>query len=380
MFYLASVMQSTGQLLVPLLPDYNGITQEKEISVAPHPLIKLFFSNSDNVQELLEIFFINCPILAESWKNNMNSLESHVSQLPPKEISDTVQRFVVQLFENLSESEQNKIHGSLYKVLRPQTNDPEWGKHHCFDCIPALIGALEKSQLIESPSPLKVNVWINENNLSQKSCFFELEGKGTQEFREIGYINGIGTDLDTAKSDAGRISDTLCHGLNFSCVYNATHSPTVDMINTLRIFGGNIPKPAIKLLKRWKEFFQKHPNENHKFLQIGFSQGVLMVEVALRLLPLNLRQRIEVIAIAPATFIPTVEGCNVRHFVKKEDIYPNAYAKGRDRLQYDDPDIIIVEHSDTGVNPHNPHCRHYSDAIRPFTESYLYNGSIQLDK
>lgn len=377
MFSLASALQTFGSQVVSLVPDYFSTYETKEIDLDPHPLIKLYYSHPESTHDLFFDFFTYCPTLADSWEQEETSLKKAGLAEHEDLTRDLVEIVAVKFFKSLSEDQKNQVHGSLYKLARPGTQDPEWGKNHCFDDIPLLINALQYCQLIESPPPLKLKIWVNETHLSQRTCYYELDGRPNMKDREICYINGIGTSFDDARGDAYKISDALCRGLNIRCIYNATHTPTTDMINTLRVFDGKLPRPILKLLKKWAHFFHLNLQSDRRFLQICYSQGAAMVEKALEYVPVELRCRIQVIAIAPAAFIRHVDGCQVIHFVKNEDIYPNAYALGRDRLLSDDPEIVIVPHTDLTLDPHNPHCSNYTTAISPYIDNYLDYGTIE---
>jgi hypothetical protein len=374
MNYLASVGQRIGTCLVPYLPDFNADYVEKTKIVLSHPLASLYLCSHEVFSNFEMLFHASSPSLVESYQAEI--IKSAQFPLNEKErVQCAIEKIARDHFDSLNESQKNQVYGTLYHLKQPITSNPEWGREHWMDDIPCLINALNLNQLIENRLQPVVRVWKNEVSSTVRSCFYELDGRQSPERRAIGYINGIGTTLDTAKWDAYRLSDTICRGYNLEGVYNATHGAVQDCVVTLRVFNQESPKPVLKLLQRWRHFFHRHPDPQTRYLQICFSQGAAMVKRALDYLPTEYRSRIAVIAIAPAAFIPSLEKCHVAHFVKMSDIFPVSLAQGRERLSAEDPEIVIVPDEDGSV-PHDPHGSKYIEKIAPYIENYLNSGSI----
>lgn len=268
-------------------------------------------------------------------------------------------------------NKQNEISGSIYMLNKSDSNDLDWGRNHALDDTKKLIFALDMEGQLGREKK-ECLIWDNyEINQTLKSSTYSLErpllNKGG-----IGYINGVYTPFHIAKNDANRLSVNLANGVNFSCIYNSSQGLAEDVALSLLLQGGICTPPVRLLLQQWMQFFATH-DSSENFLQICFSQGVCHVSNALDLLDPKLRQRIHVIAIAPAVYIPKMEGCQVKHFTKLED--PVRYvAKDRTRMDEHDPDIIVVP-ADT-CNPHDPHGPEFVKAIAPFVQKYIEENKI----
>lgn len=217
-------------------------------------------------------------------------------------------------------------------------------------------------------------LWEKELNTEAKSSPYCLEQRNNPERGQIGYINGIGTSLDQARFDAYCFSDNLASKHNICGIYSTTHGYATDLYVSLQAQNGIISEPVKLLLEQWNDFFLKH-NKNERYLQLCMSQGVIMVDLALSLLPTNLRERICVLAFAPACIIPNFENCQVIHFIKKEDTVPNALALNRNLITVDNPSVMLVD-SDPDNHPHDPHGPSYVKAAIPYVKSYLQENKL----
>ena len=128
----------------------------------------------------------------------------------------------------------------------------------------------------------------------------------------IGFINGIWNDAKGSRESAEYLSK-LAGGYNIHAVYNATHGTCVDL-NECKIGLNYIAtEPVRQLHKMWNSFFEKS-SANAKFLMICHSQGAIHVRNALLDYPPELRERILVVAIAPAAYIYQETCAKVIHY------------------------------------------------------------------
>src|SRR5262249_22375669 len=84
--------------------------------------------------------------------------------------------------------------------------------------------------------------------------------------------------------------------------------------------------------KMWYDFLKNCPI-NATFLMICHSRGAAYVKNALMSFPVELRERIEVIAIAPGAYIDPYLCKSVKHYASNADPIPWADKMGRDRCK-----------------------------------------------
>lgn len=147
----------------------------------------------------------------------------------------------------------------------------------------------------------------------------------------IGGINGIGNSLDQAKANAEYLSK-LSGGHKVEWIYNKTNSIPIDLIESAVLNFNGISAPANDLIKEWTAFHEKHRNDPEaKFLQFCHSQGATHVKNTLSSAPLEIRNRLVVLALAPASVVPKALCHQSFNFASKRDIVPFAEAV----LKYD---------------------------------------------
>ena len=128
----------------------------------------------------------------------------------------------------------------------------------------------------------------------------------------IGTINGMGNSFKEAQENAEYISK-LSGGYNIYAVYNATHGPDVDYYEILLGLDYIATEPVRQLHRMWNNFFDES-SKDAMFLMICHSQGAIHVRNALLDYPEEIRRRILVVAIAPATYIDGHLCGGVMHF------------------------------------------------------------------
>jgi hypothetical protein len=137
---------------------------------------------------------------------------------------------------------------------------------------------------------------------AERSRFLNTGDVDYSQFRIAG-INGINTTPGEAKSHADYLS-SLGGDRKIEWLYNCSHSLPVDIvecaINQLR----HLPPEKI-LVEEWTKFHEENKdNPEAKYLQFCHSGGTTHVKNGLDECPPEIRNRIIVVAIAPAAIIP----------------------------------------------------------------------------
>lgn len=156
----------------------------------------------------------------------------------------------------------------------------------------------------------------------QKSHLFTTSGERPSSCR-IGGINGINTSLDCAIGHADYIGG-LTSGKSIDWVYNNSHGILADLFLEVPLnYSGMSPNTANLLKDNWVAFHKENKdNPKAKYLQFCHSQGVIHVKNALENAPQEIRDRVMVVAIAPAMVIPKELCFRSSNYASKKDIVP----------------------------------------------------------
>lgn len=139
----------------------------------------------------------------------------------------------------------------------------------------------------------------------------------------IGGINGIRTSWEAALSHANYLG-RLTSGKSIEWTHNRSHTLLVDLAEVVHLnYAGYSPTNANVLLENWIAFHKENQSRPHaKYLQIAHSQGALHVRNALLLAPPEIRNRIIVVAIAPAGVVPKEYCYNSFNYACEGDLIP----------------------------------------------------------
>lgn len=121
----------------------------------------------------------------------------------------------------------------------------------------------------------------------------------------IGWINGINNTFEESRLSAEYLQKlTGNHPIN--AIYNHTHTPVVDVLESALLNHNGISILTADLLKKeWSAFHEANAiRPNARILWICHSQGTIHVRNALQQLPQEVRDRLIVVAIAPAAIVP----------------------------------------------------------------------------
>ncbi len=357
-----------------------------------HPLIHLHeqaessdFLSDEQIYESLKI--LN-PTVCSELIGKVHQLSHGQVQngASGRNILQSIREIVSRQLSCLSDTQKNQVYGSIYQIEKVErqleTNDPEYGKNHALDNIPRLIRALGRQghHLFLKPESTPIYEGFEPPRLETRSNCFDL-GKPSPNRGKISYINGIGTTFERARYDAYRLSDSVAQGKNLECVYNATHEAYGSKVcESILGQGGISTTPVRLLLEQWQDFFNSVPL-GECYLQICYSQGAIHVKNALDALPPELRERICVIALAPAAFIPYCKGCQVIHFFKASDPIPTSLATGNKRVvdaSWDKAVVQVPTEGEETYNPHDPFSPNYLSAFRGQVQHYLQHNRLDL--
>ena len=149
----------------------------------------------------------------------------------------------------------------------------------------------------------------------ESSKTFDLSANGFPNLPNdlgIGFINGIWNDAKGSRESTEYLSK-LSGGYNIHAVFNATHGTCADLKECKKGLNYIATEPVKQLHKMWNSFFEKS-SANSKFLMICHSQGAIHVRNALLDYPPELRERILVVAIAPAAYIYKETCAKIIHY------------------------------------------------------------------
>lgn len=185
----------------------------------------------------------------------------------------------------------------------------------------------------------------------------------------IGFINGINTLEKESSSHMNYISD-FADGKNVYGVYNRTRGTLQDLEQCVSQFIFNTPSKAMYDTKKmWSNFFKE--NKTDPFLHICHSQGALITRNALSWTSENERNRLIIVAIAPAAYINKNLCKKVYHYRSKNDIIPSIDVYGR--YSCSDTTTILEPHKDAIGGDHSFQSPTYRNTIENHIQSYLHD-------
>lgn len=151
---------------------------------------------------------------------------------------------------------------------------------------------------------------------------FRTEGNLRKDLAILG-INGINTSLHESIQHAEYLAQ-FAQDLSVTWVHNHSNGAPVDVAECMLLnYSGISPNTESLERKEWIAFHEANQdNPEAKLLQFCHSQGAIHTKNALMSVPEEIRQRIIVVAIAPAAIIPR-ELCHAsfNYASKKDKIY-----------------------------------------------------------
>ena len=185
---------------------------------------------------------------------------------------------------------------------------------------------------------MMVQINVTHPNLSQR---YNL-GRPELKHGAIGLTNGILNSLSEANRSSLLLS-SYAGRANVHSVYNASIGFMGDVGKTaLGMAQPSMTMAAENLQETWNHFFS-NAGPNERFLQFCHSGGTAQVYIALLTYPVELRNRIEVVAVAPSKYISKNLCYKVTH-LESSDFVPRLDRRGR--LECADTIIVLEPHPD----------------------------------
>ncbi len=193
---------------------------------------------------------------------------------------------------------------------------------------------------------------------------------GSKNFAtSIGFINGINTRLEEAKSHTLLMSQYV-EDTKMELFHNASHSLPLDVLECM-LGQCRIPTyPVYLLLRQWKRFAETHKSEE-KYLQICHSGGAIHTKNALYLASKSLRDKIIVVAIAPGEIVPRSLCYRSYNYASKRDFIPSFHICGLLGLRHNDELIILEPHPDAPFWDHRFDSQTYQAVIKDRIINYI---------
>ena len=182
-----------------------------------------------------------------------------------------------------------------------------------------------------------------------RSETYTIEGKRHNNIA-FSFTNGINNSFDESKASA-RIISRMADGAQVRGTYNATHG-IFDPLECIMGFVGIETAPVRLLHETWNESFQDL-SDHGILVHTCHSQGVIHTKNALESYPEELRSRMLVLAVAPASYINEDQCKMIQHLVSNKDIvhYPGFalafFSKNEDNIirLKPHPDADLIDHS-----------------------------------
>ncbi len=186
-------------------------------------------------------------------------------------------------------------------------------------------GAVGKSLVFPLEQPLKA---ISKSVSSllpalepQPSRYFETEGIKRKDIM-ITFANGMANRFEDAKRNLDHLKRLSGSDLCLEGVYNHTNGAIADLLEiALLNYPGYSPNTQDLLGQKWVEFHERNQdNPDAKILHFCHSQGAIHTRNTLNSLPQEIRDRIIVVAIAPAVVISSELCYQSFNYASKKDI------------------------------------------------------------
>lgn len=183
----------------------------------------------------------------------------------------------------------------------------------------AAIGETLNSWLIKPISGLLTPYLFPNDTQHIKSSIVQTDGIKYPGVKIL-FNNGINTPFAENMKHLDYIKK-LANNLSIEGVHNHSNRAVWDLAEVFFLnYGGQAPLTADLILENWTRFHEENKDNPHaKCLQFAHSQGVIHTKIALEKASPEIRNRVIVIAIAPATVIPLGLCYDSQHYASKRD-------------------------------------------------------------
>ena len=153
------------------------------------------------------------------------------------------------------------------------------------------------------------------------SRYFETEGVKRNDMM-ITSVNGICNSFQDACANLNYIKKLSHSDLCIEGIYNHTNGPFADLAEVFLFnYLGYSPITQDLLAEKWIDFHERNKNNpNAKILHFCHSQGAIHTKNTLMKIPKEIRERIIVVAIAPAVIIPEELCYQSFNYASRKDI------------------------------------------------------------
>jgi hypothetical protein len=153
-----------------------------------------------------------------------------------------------------------------------------------------------------------------------ESCHVQTEGN-KQLGIGVGFINGMNAFFPEHMSHLNH-TKKFAGDIRIDGVYNHSNTLPGDVLEIFFInYQGAAPKTANLLLENWTKFHEENKNNpDAKYLQFTHSMGNILTKNALLQAPQEIRDRVIVVAIAPAVIIPKGLCYDSFHYASQKDL------------------------------------------------------------
>lgn len=186
-----------------------------------------------------------------------------------------------------------------------------------------------------------------DRHFKEKSTSYQLSGRDLSD-RRVTWHNGMSNRFEDSVNTAHMISQKV-GGCNVHGVHYMSHG-LVDAFEAFLNYCGVITSPGLLQMEMWDRCFNAMSPEGI-ILHQCHSQGVLHTRNALKRYPEDLRQRIYVIAVAPAAYISPDLCGKVAHLVSRRDFVPWIDFIGR--FKYADTIQLLEPHENASFFDHS---------------------------
>ncbi len=141
----------------------------------------------------------------------------------------------------------------------------------------------------------------------------------------IGGINGMNNSKEDIFSNMQYLL-SFVPDQSIDWVHNRSHGSVVDLAEIFALnYWGYSPNTERLLSENWTAFHEENKDRPHaKYLQVCHSQGTIHVRNALAKLPKDIRDRVMVVAVAPAAVVPKESCFRSFNYACKGDIVPSS--------------------------------------------------------
>ncbi len=179
------------------------------------------------------------------------------------------------------------------------------------------------NMLCQDEMAFAVKAWYERSQVDPSMISQKLPtlGEPNKDLLILG-INGMNTNLNEALSHQAYLKSLTPKDVGVDFIHNHSNTAPIDLAEILGLnYFGYSPNTAHLLKEAWTEFHERHKdNPEKKILQICHSQGAIHINNALDSCPEEIRQRLIVVAIAPAKIVPTETCYKSFNYASENDI------------------------------------------------------------